>query len=75
MSGINDRPPDAEVKEKKRDRSEKRQRNAVRAVMKVILWVCVIALLIFLTLFLSSRIAEFDSITDMLRFISGNINN
>lgn len=71
MSDVNERAPDTEAKEKRRDRSEKKQRGAIRLVMKIVIWVCVIALLIFLTLFLSSRIAEFESIGAMLRFIRG----
>jgi len=69
MSGLDERPAEIAAKEQKREKSEKRQRSIFKGIMKIVIWVCVIALLIFLTLFLSSRIAEFDSIGDMIRYI------
>ena len=49
----------------------KRKNSAIRVVLKFVIWIIVIALVIFLTLFLSARIAEFDSIGDMLDYIRG----
>ena len=59
----------AEKNEREREKSEKVQRNFFRGFMKVIIWCFVIILVVFLTLFFSARIAEFDSIDSMLRFI------
>jgi len=63
-----------EINEQKREKNEKVQRNVFKLIMKIVLWTCVIALLVFLTLFFSSRIAEFDSIGDMIRFIMSHYN-
>jgi len=71
MSDNNENTVDVKRKEKKRDKSEKTQRRFFKGIMKLIIWVCVIAVLVFLTLFLSSRIAEFDSIRDMIIWIRG----
>ena len=63
------RDASVELKEQKKEKSEKKQRKAFKGFMKIIIWFIVIVVLIVSTLFLSSRIAEFDSIADMLRFI------
>jgi len=61
-----------DTKDLKRDRSERKQRKVFKGIMKIIIWCCVIIVLIVATLFISSRIAEFDSIDAMLRFIFGH---
>jgi len=58
-----------DFKEIKREKSERTQRSIFKGLMKVIIWCLVIAVIVFLTLFLSARIAEFDSIGAMLSFI------
>ena len=42
--------------------------------MIVIIWLIVIAAVIFVTLFLASRIGQFESIGDMLNYIRGVLN-
>jgi len=38
-------------------------------LFRIIFWAIIIIIVIFLTLFLSSKIGEFESISDMMRFI------
>lgn len=53
--------PQAQAPERKKARR--------RTVIKVVIWAAIIALIAFLTLFLSSRIGQFGSIGDMLAYI------
>ena len=64
--------PVSENAQNTRKRKKKKGRTT-RTIIKIIIWVIVIAVVIFLTLFLSARIAEFDSIGDMLRYIRGQL--
>ena len=61
------------IEQEKRDQAQwKKTKRTFGGVFKVILWIVIVALMIFLTLFISARIAQFDSIGDMLRFIFGH---
>jgi len=53
---------------------KKKKGRAIRTILKIIIWIIVIGIVIFLTLFLTARIAEFDSIMDMLNYIRGQLN-
>jgi cell division septal protein FtsQ len=55
-------PPEKKPKKKKKGR-------ALRTILKIIIWIVVIGIVGFLTLFLTSRIAEFESIPAMLEYI------
>ena len=48
---------------------KKKKKSVTGVILKILIWVVVIAVVIFLTLFLSSRIAEFESISAMLVYI------
>jgi len=50
---------------------KKRKKSAVGTVIKLLVWLLIIALGIFLTLFLAARIGEFESIPAMLEYIRG----
>ena len=50
----------------------KRKKDKFPTGLKVIIWIVVIAAVIFLTLIVSYRIAGFDSLADMLSFILGS---
>ena len=57
-----------ELKDKQReDKIKERRRRKQRSFL---IWTLVVFVVIFLTLFLSSRIGEFRSIADMLRYIA-----
>jgi len=56
--------------EKKR---KKKKANPIRFILKIVIWVVVIGIVVFLTLFLTSRIAEFESIGAMLQYIRGQL--
>lgn len=45
------------------------QKKKKRVLLRLVLWVVIIAAVIVLTLFLSSRIAKFDTIKEMLDWI------
>jgi len=55
--------------EERREIWDERLRRFIKLIPKIIIWLVIIAVVIFLTLFISSRIGEFDSIADMIRFI------
>jgi len=52
---------------------KKKKRRVIRTILKIIIWIIVIVVVIFLTLFLTARIAEFDTIMDMLYYIQGQL--
>jgi cell division septal protein FtsQ len=64
------RRADEEIKAR---RAKRKRRTAGRTVALVIVWLVVIAAVVFLTLFIASKIGEFDSISDMLEFIKNEI--
>jgi len=49
---------------------EKRKKRKQKKICKFLIWTGVVIIVIFLTLFLSSRIGRFDSIASMLEYIS-----
>ena len=52
-------------------RKRKKSRREMNTGLKVVIWLVVIAAVIFLALILGYRIAGFDSLADMLNFIFG----
>ena len=50
---------------------KKRKKSAAGAIIRLLIWILIIALGIFLTLFLAARIGEFESIPAMLEYIRG----
>ena len=50
---------------------KKRKKSAARTILLLLLWILIIALGIYLTLFLAARIGEFESIPAMLEYIRG----
>ena len=48
---------------------EKRKQRKQKKMRKFLIWTAVVIVVIFLTLFLSSRIGRFDSIASMLVYI------
>jgi cytoskeletal protein RodZ len=48
---------------------KKKKGRAGKTVLKVVIWIIIIAAAIFLTLYLASKIGEFESIGDMLNYI------
>ena len=48
---------------------ERRKRKKEKKWLKFLMWTGIVLLVIFLTLFLSSRIGRFDSIASMLIYI------
>ena len=58
-----DRADAAHAQEKKRKRKKEKK------WLKFLIWTAVVIIVIFLTLFLSSRIGRFDSIASMLVYI------
>ena len=55
------------------NRAKRKREKPGRGLLKVIIWIAVIAAVIFLTLILSYRIAGFDSLADMINFIFGSM--
>ena len=51
----------------------KRKRKKSNTGLKVIIWIAVIAAVLFVSLILAYRIAGFDSLADMMNFIFGSI--
>ena len=49
--------------------TERRKRKKEKKWLKFLMWTGIVILVIFLTLFLSSRIGRFDSIASMLVYI------
>jgi len=64
---------DGSVKNSEKEEKEGFFRRTLRKIRKeafsIIFWVIIIIVVIYLTLFLSSKIGEFESISEMLRFI------
>jgi len=58
--------------EKREQAQWKKTKGVFGGVFRIIFWCVIIVIVVFLTLFLSARIAQFDSIGDMLRFIFGH---
>ena len=54
-------------------REEGKPKRKKRVLLRLIIWLVIIAGVIFLTLFLAARIGEFDSIMDMLNWIKDQI--
>ena len=75
MENINeDKEIKVEITEKRyvvedKEPGKKRKNRLLKVLLKTIGWIIVIVIVVFLTLFLSSKIGEFDSIRDMMRFI------
>ena len=53
---------------------ERRKRKKEKKLIKFLLWTGIVIIVIFLTLFLSSRIGRFENIPDMLKYISSQFN-
>jgi len=51
------------------NKEKQKKSRLIRLIIKIVSWCIVIAIVIYLTLFLSSKIGEFDSIAEMMRFI------
>ncbi len=51
----------------------KQKGKAGKTFLKVIVWILVIAFILWLTLFLSAKIAKFENIPAMLEFIKSQI--
>ena len=51
------------------EEAPKRKSRAGRQALKIVGWLLVIALVLFLVLFLASKIGQFQSIPAMLRYI------
>ena len=69
---IQNKPAPENTQEPKK--RKKKKGRVIRTILKIIIWIIVIAVVIFLTLFLTARIAEFDTILDMLEYIRGQLN-
>lgn len=52
---------------------DKKKGKGGKIALKIVIWVVVIAAVIFLTLFLASKIANFESIGDMIDWIKEQI--
>ena len=69
----NDEQAQKLVEQEKRDQAQwKKTKRTFGGLLRVILWCVIVAVLVFLTLYISARIAQFNSINDMLRFIFGH---
>lgn len=66
--------PPAEQPAPAKAKKKKKKRPAWKVVLIVLIWLVVIAAVIFVTLFLASRIAQFESIGAMLNYIRGVLN-
>jgi len=54
-------------------REDEKPKRKKRILLRIVIWLVIIAAIIFLTLFLAARIGEFDSIMDMLNWIKEQI--
>ena len=54
-------------------RQSKKKGSALKTLLKVIIWLAVIALIIFVTLFLASKIGHFDSIPALIDYIRAQV--
>ena len=64
-----DKSPESEDTTKTEQRKKRKRSRTLKMIIKIGVWCIIILVVLFLTLFLSSKIGEFDSIADMLRFI------
>jgi cell division septal protein FtsQ len=70
-------PPPAEEQEKPTEKStpdekkpkKKKKRSILRTLIKIIIWLAVVAGVVYLTLELTWRIAQFTSMCEMLDYI------
>lgn len=44
-----------------------------RVLLRIIIWIVIIAVVVFLTLYLAARIADFNSIMEMIDWIKNQI--
>lgn len=51
----------------------KQKKKSKKTWLKVIIWLVVIAAIVFLTLYLSAKIGQFDSIPDLLDYIKAQV--
>ena len=57
-------------KEEKATRSKRKNRNSLlRVIVRIVLWAVVIVVIAYFALFLSARIAGFDSVIALLRHV------
>ncbi|MCL1830420.1 MAG: hypothetical protein FWG21_03220 [Oscillospiraceae bacterium] len=50
-----------------------RPRKKKRVLLRIVIWLVIIAAIVFLTLFLAARIGEFNSIMEMIDWIKDQI--
>lgn len=62
--------PEMDVRIRESQEKEQRNKRLKRKVLKVLAWTFVVAIVAFLVLFISSKVGQFESIADMLDFIS-----
>ena len=66
----NDAPAETTYRaEKPEERENKKKKKTVKKIIVVVIWILVVALAIFLTLFIASKVGRFDTIADMLDYI------
>lgn len=59
--------------EAQKPRQAKKKGSALKTLLKVIIWLAVIAAVIFATLFLSAKIGHFDSIPALIDYIRAQV--
>ena len=59
--------PDRDVNPKKANKPKKK--GPIRVLLVLIIWLVVLAAVVFLVLFLAAKIGEFNSIADMLAYV------
>jgi len=55
------------------DSSASKKKRKKRVLLKLIIWLLIIAAVVALTLFLTAKIADFDSVKDMIDWIFAQI--
>lgn len=55
------------------NKQPKKKNKTVRLIVKILIWLVIIVGVIFLTLFLASKIGQFESIRAMLDFIRSEV--
>jgi len=60
--------------EERLEHGKKKKSRIIRLIIKIVIWCAIIIVMTILTLYLSSKIGEFDSIADMMRFIRAQFN-
>jgi len=63
---------EVQEQEQVKKKSKKKQGNIFTLLIKIILWCGAVIILVFLTLFISAKLAGFDSMMDMIDFIRGH---